>query len=450
MSRLVFRPVLVVLTLALIACSAARGQRVPGDEDPLDKARARAVHEGHPDRTQALGQALRGTAQDVCIFRLQRLRAGGMDYADLALEDLGKLLTADLVLANTPAERRAAWERHWTGCHEVERLILERVAPGIKQFTLADYWAARTERLLAAASLAEEIDRAGKLGPGSLPSAVNDADLLDSRMPRVEIEAVRAGARQVARAARDACENEYAVRSQRLMAGADTPNHLLPYRARHLAAARAAGENPPEYLAAVETLWLRSWDIEQLTRERVESGIKAFSSADVYEARDRRLETSVLLAEARRGAGKPLPLQGSLQASLFVGEPDPLNTKAVARAKAEATRADIADLNRQRREAILTEYAARIQRVRDGTDTPDVTSAASRRLCDVELALASGKAGRLAALERKWAQAAEIERFARKRMEAGIRQFTWADVLDAQYDRILAELRLAEARGAKE
>jgi hypothetical protein len=448
MSRLVFRPVLVVLTLALIACSAARGQRVPGDEDPLDKARARAVREGHPDRTQALGQALRGTAQAVCSIRLNRFRVGA-DYPDLVLEDLGKLLTADLALANTPAERRAAWGRHWAGCLEVELLLLHHVEAGIRNFTIADYWAARTERLLAA-SLVAEIGRAGQPAPGSLHSALDDADSLDSRAPRDEFEMTRAEPRRLGRAARDACENEYAVRSRRLTAGSDTPNHLLPLGARRLAAARAAGENPEEYLAAVETLWLRSWNIEQLTRERVESGIKAFSSADVYEARDRRLETSALLAKARRGAGMPLPLQGSLQASLLDGDPDPLNTRDVARAKAEATRADIADLNRQRREAILTEYAARIQRVRDGTDTPDVTSAASRRLCDVELALASGKAGRLAALERKWAQAAEIERFARKRMEAGIRQFTWANVLDARYDRILAELRLAEARGAKE
>ena len=448
MSPIASRSLLIVLVLALVPSPAVWGQPVPVDEDPLDKARARAVREGHPDRTQALGQALLGTAQAVCSIRLYRFRVGA-DHPDLVLEDLGKRLTADLALAKTPAERRAAWGRHWAGCLEVELLLLHHVEAGIRNFTIADYWAARTERLLAA-SLVAEIGRAGQPAPGSLHNALDDADSLDSRAPRDEFEMTRAEPRRLARAARDACENEYAVRSRRLRAGSDTPYQLLPLGARRLATARAAGENPAEYLAAVETLWLRSWDIEQLTQEWVESGIKKFSSADVYEARDRRLETNVLLAEARRGAGMPLPLQGNLQASLLDGERDPLNTRDVARAKAEATRADIANLNRQRREAILTEYAARIQRVRDGTDTPDVTSAASRRLCDVELALASGKAGRLAALERKWVQAAEIERLARERMEEGIRQFTWADFLDAQYDCILAKLRLAEARGGKE
>ena len=98
-----------------------------------------------------------------------------------------------------------------------------------------------------------------------------------------------------------------------LRAGSDTPNHLLPLGARRLAAARAAGENPAEYLAAVETLWLRSWNIEQLTRERVESGIKAFTSADVYEARDRRLETSVpWLAKAPSGGRNAATVAGQL------------------------------------------------------------------------------------------------------------------------------------------
>ena len=41
MSRLVFRPVLVVLApCGAVACSAAGAARPRGDEDPLDKARA--------------------------------------------------------------------------------------------------------------------------------------------------------------------------------------------------------------------------------------------------------------------------------------------------------------------------------------------------------------------------------------------------------------------------
>ena len=50
---------------------------------------------------------------------------------------------------------------------------------GIRNFTIADYWAARTERLLATASLVAEIGRAGQPAPGSLHNALDDADSLD-------------------------------------------------------------------------------------------------------------------------------------------------------------------------------------------------------------------------------------------------------------------------------
>lgn len=446
MSPIACRPLLAVLTLALAACSVARGQSVEFD-DPFNQETARRMYEGSRAEPQALRQELREAARAACLTRLRRAKAGA-DYPDLVLDDLAKLLAADLTLAKTPGDRRAARERYWAGCREVELLTLQGVEVGIKQFTIADYWAARTERLLAELRLVGELG-ADRAPPASLLNGLDDADPLASGAARDEFEATRAEPGRLAQAARDACTNEYGARVQRIMAGTDTPNLILPIVTRRLMTTLAAGESPAEYLAAAEAVWLLSRKIEQLTEQRVEAGIKVFTTADFYGARDCRLEANVLMVEGRRGTGKLLPLQGALQ-SPFAAVPDPLDTKAVARAKAESVRADVRDLNRQRRQTILAEYEQRIQRIRAGTDTPDVTSVASRRLLDVEVALAGGKAESIAAWKRYRARAAEIEGLTRERVEAGIRQFTQADVWDARYDRILAELRLAEARAAKE
>jgi hypothetical protein len=442
MCRKAWRPLLLALALAIAGPAAVRGQEGISDENPLDGAKARGLR-----RPEARVEDLRDAARTASALRVQRVMAGS-DTPDMTVADLARLLAADLAAAKTPADRIAARERYWAGCRLVELLILERVMANIKQFTAADYYAARTERLLAAASLAEEVGQSGRPAPGAVHSARDDSDPLDSRAPRDEFEATRAEPRRLARAARDNCDNELAVRSQRIRAGTDTPDVIQPIGGRRLAATRAAGANPAEYLAAIEAVWSLNRDVERLTQERVEAGIKQFTTADYYEARDHRLEASVLMAEARGGAGKPLPLQGGLQHPFYAD--DPLSTRQVARAKAAETRADVGQLNRRRREAILAEYVRRIQRVRAGSDTPDVISQASRRLLEVELALAGGKAERLAALERYWTRAAELEALTRERVESGIRGFTSADLLETTYDRLRAELRLAEARAAGE
>src|SRR5438874_2027157 len=116
MSRNATRPLLIALTLALVAGPAVRAQLTPTD-DPFDKARARGLREGSRAEPQALRQALREAARAAYSIRLQRVKAG-TGTPDLVLEDLAKLLDADLALAKTPAAR----ERYWAGCREVELL----------------------------------------------------------------------------------------------------------------------------------------------------------------------------------------------------------------------------------------------------------------------------------------------------------------------------------------
>jgi hypothetical protein len=441
MSPICSRVGLVALTLALAAAPAARGQQPPGDPHPLDaKEKARALHQSQKGEPEALRRSLRDVALTAYHLRLRQVRNGTL-MPDFAFHDLVRLVAADSALARTPAEHLAALARYWAGWREIDLLTAERVAAGIKQFTSADAWAAHTEHLLAELRLVRELAEAREQLPGVLHLALDDPDPFEDRgVVRAEFGATRVEPRRLARAALDACNNEHATRSKRIQAGTDTPDVFLPMGDRRLAAARAAGANPAEYLAAVEAVWMLNRDLERLTLERVEAGIKQFTPADYYETRDHRLEASVLMAEARGGAGKPLPLQGGLQDPVAPLLDAPLDTKDAARAKFEATRADVRQLTLERRAAILAANQFR----------PELWNEISKRLLDVEQALARGKADHVEALERHLARVAEIEALTRERIETGIKQFTPADFWEARYDRILAELWLAEARAARE
>jgi hypothetical protein len=409
------------------------------------------LREGQQGQPRALGQALRDAARTACSIRSQAVRAG-WDTPDEVLDDLARLRDADLALATSRAERLVARVRYWAGVRDVEGLIRERVEAGIKQFTLADYWAARGERLLAESRLAQDRGGAELPRPGTVTGTFDDPDpLAAGPAARAEFEALRSTPGALAESARDAALREYEARTRPRMT--DSPTMPVVVSFRRIAAERTAGRDPAEALAALEGLWLLTWEDEQLIRNQVEAGIKFFTLADYYDARDTRLEADVAIAEARRRPDKPHPLKGGLQDPL-AAKRDPLDARDVARARFEATRAGVEELNRQRRDTLLSAYALRVRRYNEGYGADEI-SAVSRRLLDAELALAGGRAERLAALERQQARAAEIERLIRQRFEAGIRQFSRGPFdhvvfWEARHERLRAELPLAEARAARE
>ena len=152
MSRLVFRPVLVVLTLAApspvlrAGASASRETRTRW----IKHGRGRCTR-GARTGPRHWAQALRGYGAGRVHLPLAAAPRGGMDYADLALEDLGKLLTADLCPGKhpPPSARRlgAALDRLPRGRERPHPGAAS--SPGIKQFTLADYWAGGPHRAAA-------------------------------------------------------------------------------------------------------------------------------------------------------------------------------------------------------------------------------------------------------------------------------------------------------------
>jgi uncharacterized protein YlaI len=439
-----------LLVLGLGAATPAPAQSLTVDDSaevgPLDgKALAKARRAADGAAPRELTRALVGAARSEHDERLHRV-LGGVDTPDALLAALSRRLTAHLALADGRPGRLAALEGYWAGNRRVEELTKERVEAGTKNFAPADYWAARALRLLAEWRLARALADGGR----TLPGAADEAKPLQGKaVARDKRAASRAAPSVPARAALDAAVQEYRARTRRVGSGVDTPDMLLLASLRHVEAGRALAESPADLMRVLESHWQLAWEIEELTRERIEAGTRNFTPADYFEARDQRLEAEAWIAEARRQEGTSLPLKGGLRDPTWEGG-DFLGGGAVARAKFAAAQADPRQLLESRRECLRSAYAIRVQRVRGGVDAPDATGEAARRLLAVDLALAGGRAERLAALEAYWARARELDDLTRQRVEAGVKNFTPADFWEARFYRLQAELWLIEAGAAKE
>jgi hypothetical protein len=452
MSRLV--PAL--LALALVGCPLARAQPLPAaagvgsDDDPLNsRERARRLRQAQQADPRQLIQELRNEANSAFAERMRRVE-GGTDTPDALLDESGRVLAAERAAGRGRDEGLAALGRYWARLREVEQMTWERVEAGIKRFTAADYWAVRGQRLLAESRLIQELGGAAAAGAGAFRTAGDEDDPLASRLTaRARFEAARATPAGPARAALDAARREYEFLVRRIMGGTETPDVIHPIMARRVAAEGVLGQGPGDYLGSLEGLWYAAWFNELLILQRIAFGIKNFGPAEYYAAHDARLETEIRIVEARRQAGRTLPLRGGLQ-DPFAEVEHPLDTRDVAQAKSAAARADVRQLNETRRDVLRAAYAYRITQLWAGGEVPDAASAVSRRLLGAELALATRHGERLAALEQHCARAGEIEDLTRERVGKGIRTFTQVDYHDTRFERIQAELWLAEARAAKE
>jgi len=99
-------------------------------------------------------------------------------------------------------------------------------------------------------------------------------------------------------------------------------------------------------------------------------------------------------------------------------------------------------LLKERYNAALNEVSFRLQRVQAGTETPDELIPAARRLVESGLELNDKPADQLALLEKDVVLTKYLEKITRARLDAGVKQFTPADVFAVTYMRADAEIRL--------
>jgi hypothetical protein len=138
-------------------------------------------------------------------------------------------------------------------------------------------------------------------------------------------------------------------------------------------------------------------------------------------------------------AQRPVPAWGEAEENLP-------SARELARAKFEASRADIAANRRAMIDVARGAWEARFELYRAGSrdSTLDILLDASRRVLETELAVCSEKTERIAFHESFWEDAVEAEKIDQARYEAG--RISIQDLAAAKYVRLEAEIQLYLAR----
>jgi hypothetical protein len=448
-----------LLALGLGACPAARAQAVasgpgPSEAMPLDsRALAQALRAAERADPQELVRARRDAARAAYAEALDKGRSPGWPSPDLLTALSLRLLAAELAAAGSRPERLAALQGQCVRVRHLEDAITERYQGGTARLFALTYLPVHSERLLAELALAASL----KGDAGALPGAP-EADpggsnpLTRGPTARDQFAAAHATPRALAPSAADALLRATEARLE-AVAGrkAFRLADYLTTALRRVEMARVLGDGPADLLPVLEGYWAVTWDVERMSEEYRAAAIGPVSMTDDLEVHDRRLEAEAWIAEARSRPGRPLPLKGGLQEPFgaFIVE-DPLDTRDFARAKFEGTRLDSRQLARQRQAVLLEGYAIGAAAIRDGRSiaaTPTIDML--RRLAAVELSLVPSRAERIAALERYWARARELEELTKERAPLGLMAYTIADYWEARGERLRAQAWLVEGRREK-
>jgi hypothetical protein len=155
------------------------------------------------------------------------------------------------------------------------------------------------------------------------------------------------------------------------------------------------------------------------------------------------LTLAVLHADTRIAQAQPPG-----EADSVLTATDLQGAKVFAKHEAEAVRADLRELIRARRDVVRVAMDARFKEFLAGRGTLDILLECARHWLDAERSLQESPAGRLAAVERYWAILWEIEEVNRGRYEAG--RISQKDYMEPRYERLTAEMELAQGRLAKD
>jgi hypothetical protein len=122
----------------------------------------------------------------------------------------------------------------------------------------------------------------------------------------------------------------------------------------------------------------------------------------------------------------------------------PLHCKELAKAKFEASRADLKELVRAKLDAARVECEYRAKEFQTGRGTLDILLGSTMRWLESELAASDAQADQVAALQRHWELAKKIEDISKGHYEAG--RMPIQEYSQTRYFRLDAEIRLARAR----
>jgi hypothetical protein len=150
----------------------------------------------------------------------------------------------------------------------------------------------------------------------------------------------------------------------------------------------------------------------------------------------------------RPGVHAQRPLPGSQSPNNDNRSPnDIVPPQFIAKAKFDAEHADVRQLKQTRLDVAKKGFDAQEQEFLAGRGTLELAMSWSERLLIAQLAVLEKPAERKAARERHWTRLRTIEEAMKQRFDAG--RVTLQDYLSAKYNRLGAEIEMAEERPSK-
>jgi hypothetical protein len=218
-------------------------------------------------------------------------------------------LEAGRALDDSPAAQLLLLEDYWVRAWQNEKATRIRVERGNQNYTPADYWAARGQRLQAEFWLAEARATPGKPLPlkGGLQDPVGEVDdpLETKEMAQAKLNAIRADPGALALAWREADRNAWEVMGELARGGkyVNTEEQIEVSR-RLLEAERAVDPSPAGHAAALERHGRRLRQIEEQVRERLRRQEHSYTPLDYWAARYHRLQAELWLTAVSPRKGK--------------------------------------------------------------------------------------------------------------------------------------------------
>jgi hypothetical protein len=216
---------------------------------------------------------------------------------------------------------------------------------------------------------------------------------------KVKAEASACSQQRLIREAAETIRACYDAREKNLLRGTGTLVVLLDVSRWLLQAERAQAATDADRMASLERYWQRSRMVEGIVETLYLNG--RISSKDYHITRFYRLGGQIALHKLLTSRHQPL-----------VGgrtPDDALRAKDYARAKFDATQADLAQMTKDQLDAIAECVVPRLKNFVAGITTLDILLSESKQWLEASLELNGGPADRLAAYERHWERTKFVE-----------------------------------------
>jgi hypothetical protein len=392
-----------------------------GPDDPLDaRDLARAMFEASRSNAKQNARQRLEAVRRLFHYEATRYRKDELEPTfDYLLGLSRRWRAAELALCEAPAERAAAYQRHWQDAWRTERIAKLKFDCG--RIRLEELNASQYEELTAAMEWAragvgkDKTRLLGETYPGlpALEVPFDDEMGTRAKWAKALFEGSQADLGELARQRVAAVRAVYRAQLRLYVNGKADLDEFLDFAVRVTEAELALPSGKVDAAAVRDRAWEIAWMAHEITRRRHQEGREMF--ARLLASRYALLQAEIALVRA--GQARRLGRVSSLVNELDLTES--FDAKALAQARAAVARANLDDLLRQRLEIAREGYHADWEFFLARKETLDVPMGWSRRLLDSELALADGPAGREAALARHWKRAWQAEGVIQRRYDSG-------------------------------